>query len=160
MSSNDVWDDNLPSSCGGQLPGLYITNPDSSFEFPNASVDKPQLLYQSSKRSELTLWNHIKENSLYYLTMYVFFNFWPQSSYVKTSLGPCDLIVGRWLPALNFPLTWQLSNHTSKIIELSGPTQAPIWKFAAQIDITSKFISSQVAGGRWKLVPITGFPKR
>jgi hypothetical protein len=71
----DVWDDNLPPSSSQGAPrflnGTYIANPDSSFFLDNISVNKPQLLYQSSERLKVTMWNEIKENEFYYLTLYV-----------------------------------------------------------------------------------------
>ena len=71
-TNNNVWDHSLPpSSSLGELPGMYITNPDSSFHHGDISEDKPQLLYQTSQRSAKTLWNHIKEDPWYYLTLYV-----------------------------------------------------------------------------------------
>jgi hypothetical protein len=72
MTSNDIWDDGLSTvSQSGDLPGTYITNPDSSFRYENASEDRPQLLYQSSERSNRSLWDDIKKNEWHYLLMYV-----------------------------------------------------------------------------------------
>lgn len=57
-----VWNDNPLSSLNlGELPGTYITNPE----------DKPQILYQSSKRSQVTLWDNIKRNEWHYLSLFV-----------------------------------------------------------------------------------------
>jgi hypothetical protein len=53
-----------------ELPGTYITNPDSSFHY-NMADDKPQLLYNSSERSKATLWDKIKQDEWHYLSLYV-----------------------------------------------------------------------------------------
>jgi hypothetical protein len=73
MTSDDVWDDNPPGppSTWGELPGTYVANPDSSFSNPKLAEDKPHILYRSSERSQETMWNNIKVNEWYYLSLYV-----------------------------------------------------------------------------------------
>jgi hypothetical protein len=68
---DDDWDHHTFPDSLQELPGTYITNPDSSFHHDNQVGEKPQLLYQSSQRSNETLWNDVKQNPWHYLLLYV-----------------------------------------------------------------------------------------